>query len=88
MHRLRSGQAGMAGGPRTAQWPGRCRAYKALAVCETQDRAGHYKVNSTVPQTHYTPALAQGYVAHHPYTDTIAHIGDTRTLDCEAGPQH
>jgi len=47
MHRLCCDQAGMVGGPRTAQWPVRCRVYKAIAVSETQGCAGHYKVNST-----------------------------------------
>jgi len=45
---------------------------------------GHY--NSKVLQTHYTPAVAQDSVAHHPYTDTVAHIVVTRAWDClEAG---
>jgi len=39
--------------------------------------AGYCKSKQASPQTHYTPAPAQGSVAHHPYTDTIAHIGDT-----------
>jgi len=38
MHWLGCGKAGMAGGPQTAQWPVRRRAYKALAVSETQGR--------------------------------------------------
>jgi len=29
-----------------------------------------------VPQTHYTPALESGSVTHHPFTDSIAYIGD------------
>jgi len=87
MHRLCCGQAGMAGGPRTVWWPVKCRAYKASVVTETQGHAGHYKVNSTkVPQTHYTPALAQDSIAHHPYTDTVAHIGDTYALGCALTP--
>jgi len=79
LHRLRCGQAG---GPQTARWPVRCKVYKALAVNETQGHAGHYKVNSTSPVTHYTPAAAHDSIAHHPYIDTIAHIGDIHTLGC------
>jgi len=89
MHSLCCGQVDMVGGSRTAWWPVRCRIYKALAVSETQDCAEHYKVNSTKSLKHYTPALAEGSIAHHPYTDTVSthqrymHIG----LCLEAGPQ-
>jgi len=91
MHRRCCGQAGMAGGPRTAWWPVRCRAYKALAVSETQGRAGHYKINSTKSSNTLHTCAGPGSVAHHPYTDTsgiYVHWAVPRSTDCGLASEH